>query len=1057
MKKTFFKNLFRDIKQTLSRFLSIVIIIALGVAFYAGVRATSPDMKQSADFYFSETEFMDFKLISTLGLTEDDLKEVGKLKGINRAYGTFSIDAVVEKDKRALVVNVNSIPLVNGINKMKIITGRLAKNNNEAVVEEQFLKDNKFKIGDEIELRSGKETSIGDDLKNSKFKIVGSALSPLYLSAQRQLSSIGNGSTRGFIYIKPEVFKSEVYTEIYVKTNIQESKDSMLLHDDYKKEADIIEDKLVDLGVIRSEIRYSEVTDDAKSKLNTAEEKLNLSKKEAADKFSDAYKKIDDAKIKIKNGKAELAKNQSIFNDKKRQGEIQIAEGRKQLSGSQVKLNLGKEQAANNISSAMELKVLEAKKQLDSDPSNEIYIAQYNAINQIYATSIVGKDFDSMYNSLKNNGALEGMKPYFDMELLKNNFDSSKSQIDMGLKELNKQEKLIKQGQIDLAAGRKKLEDGEKEIVKNEQKLKSEEEKANSKIKEGEAEIEENREKINDIKEPDFYVLGRSANLGYETYRQDSDRIDNIGKAFPLIFFLVAALVSLTTMTRMVGENRTEIGTLKALGYSRLAIVSHYLIYALSASITGSIIGVSFGFRLFPPLIMNAYSTLYSIPYSLTPFNSSLALQSSLIAILFTTLAAVAATLEELREAPASLMRPKPPKAGKTVLLEKVTFIWKRLSFTNKVTARNIFRYKQRFFMTVIGIATCTGLMITGFGLKSGVIGAAEGQFTKIYTYDMQSTLKKDIEVNEKNTAKNKIMEDDNVKSVLFSYTKNGSVNLNKSGSEDAYVVVTENALEINNYINLTMKDKKLNLTDKGVIITQKLSKLTNKKVGDTLDITMNEKVVKAKITGITEHYLQHFIYMSADYYKKITGDTVKFNGFYGLVKSTSDSAEESTTKVLGAIKNIGSVSYKNKTKFDFNKTTKSINSVVLILIISAGVLAFVVIYNLTNININERKRELSTIKLLGFYDNELALYIYRENIILTIIGSIVGIAVGIILNNFVINSSETNVMMFMRKIDPIYFLYSVLLTIGFSIIVNLIMYREFGNIDMIESLKSAE
>ena len=1057
MRKTFFKNLFRDIRKTLSRFLSIVIIIALGVAFYAGVRATSPDMKKSADFYFSETEFMDFKLISTLGLTEDDVLEVQKLRDIKSAKGAFSLDAVIEKDKRALVVNVNSIPSVDGINSVKILAGRMAQNNNEAVVEAGFLKDNKFKLGDVIELKSGRDTKIDDDLKNSTFKIVGTALSPLYLSAQRQLSSVGNGSIKGFIYILPDVFKSEVFTEIYVKSNIKESKDSLLFNEDYKKTSESIKQNLKDIGAIRNKIRYSQVLGDAESKINTAEEKLNDSKKEAADKFSKGYKQINDAKAKIKQGKIELAKNQSIFNKKEAQGKIQIEEGKKQLVKSQLDLDSGKKQAANNISSSMAVKVSEAKKLLESDPNNETYIAQFNAINEIYVKNIVGKDFDGMYNSLKTNSALERIKPFFDIELLKNNFYSSKSQIDMGWVELNKQKKLLKEGKLDLAAASKKLQNGEKQIDENLLKLKSEEDKANIKVKDGESEIKKNKDKINDIEEPDFYVLGRNANVGYETYRQDSDRIDNIGKAFPLIFFLVAALVSLTTMTRMVGENRTEIGTLKALGYSKLAIVSHYLIYALTASITGSVIGISFGFRLFPPLIMNAYASLYSIPYSLTPFNVGLALQSSLIAILFTTLAAALATLEELREAPASLMRPKPPKAGKTILLEKITFIWKRLSFTNKVTARNIFRYKQRFFMTVIGIATCTGLMVTGFGLKSGIIGAVETQFTKIYTYDMVSTLTKDMDVNEKNTTKTKITEDDNVKSVLFTYTKNGTVNLNKSVKEDVFVVVTENANEINNYINLSMKDKTLNLTGNGVIITQKLSKLTNKKAGDTLEITMNDKVVKAEITGVTEHYLQHYIYMSSDYYKKLTGDTLKFNGFYGLIKSTSDSAETSTTKILTSIKNVGSVSYKNKSHFDFNKTTKSIDSVVLILIISAGVLAFVVIYNLTNININERKRELSTIKLLGFYDNELALYIYRENIILTVIGSLTGIVVGIFLNNFVINAAETNVMMFMRKIDPIYFLYSVLLTIFFSIIVNLVMYREFGNIDMIDSLKSAE
>jgi len=828
MKKTFFKNLFRDIKKTFSRFLSIVIIIAIGVAFYAGVRATSPDMKKSGDAYFNETGFMDFKLVSTLGLTKDDLSVIQKQKDVKKAEGSFSMDVVVEKDENSLVLNVNSTPIKNGINQMIIVNGKAAKANNEVVVEKGFLKANNFKIGDVIELKSGKDTLITDDLKISKFKIVGEALSPLYLSAQRQLSSIGNGSVKGFIYILPDVFKSDIYTEIYLSMDSNLSKESLMSNEEYKKTSDNMKQKLEDIGVIRSKARYTQI-------------------------------------------------------------------------------------------------------------------------------------------------------------------------------------------------------------------------------------LEYSKGSINDIKQPEWYVLGRSANLGYETYRQDSDRIDNIGKAFPLIFFLVAALVSLTTMTRMVQENRIEIGTFKALGYSRMAITMHYLIYALLASITGTLIGISFGFRLFPPLIMNAYRTLYALPNSLTPFNSYLALQASLIAIIFTTLAAVTATLEELREAPSSLMRPKPPKAGKTILLERVTFIWKRLSFTSKVTARNIFRYKQRFFMTVIGIAVCTGLMVTGFGLRSGIIGAAQGQFTNIYRYDMLSTLKEDIDATEKNTTKDKIMEDTNVKSVLFSYSKNATVNLDKSGVEDAYILVTENKNEINKYINLTMKGEDLKLNDRGVIITQKIAKLMNKQIGDSFDITIDDKVVKATISGITEHYVQHYIYMSPDYYKKITGKKIKFNGFYGLLKSITDIAEDNTTKILSADSNIGSINYKNKSQFDFNKTTDSIDSVVMVLIISAGVLAFVVIYNLTNININERKRELSTIKLLGFYNSELALYIYRENIILTVIGSLAGIGVGILLNNFVINTAETNVMMFMRRIDSIYYLYSVLLTISFSIIVNFAMYKEFGKIDMIESLKSAE
>lgn len=805
MKKTFFKNLFRDIKKSLSRFLSIVIIISIGVAFYGGVRATSPDMKLSGDYYFKKNNFMDFKIISTLGLTNDDLNEIKNQKGVAQVEGSYSMDAVTEKDKRQLVMSINSLHDENSINNIRIIRGRRVEKQNEAVVEEKFFEENKLKLDDKIMLKSGNGNNIENTLKNTEFIIVGTAKSPLYVSDQRQLSSVGDGTIRGFIYILPQVFKSEVYTEIYVRTDAKWSDSSLLNNESYKESIKDVE------------------------------------------------------------------------------------------------------------------------------------------------------------NALKN------------------------------------------------------------------------------------------------IKKPQWYILGRSENIGYESYRQDSDRIDNIGKVFPLVFFLVAALVSLTTMTRMVQEKRIEIGTFKALGYSRASIVCHYLIYSLSASAIGSIIGISVGFRLFPPFIMNAYSSIYYIPEMVVPFNVRLALEASLVAVLFTTIAAIVSTLDELREVPASLMRPKPPKDGKKIFLERIDFVWRRLKFTNKVTARNILRYKQRLFMTVIGIAACTGLMITGFGMKEGVIGATEVQFSKIYKYDMQGNFSKNVEELDKKDIKTKVMKDSNVESILLTYLKNGSVKGEKSKSQDVYIIVPEDENPFNSYINLTMKDKELNLSGDGVILTKKLSKLINKKVGDIIEITINEKVVEAKISAITEHYIQHYVYMSPTLYKSLSGNDINFNTFYGVLKDKSQAKQNDTLNNLKGIGSVNSVVFKNNIQNEYNKGVKSLNTVVGLLIVSAGVLAFVVIYNITNINITERRRELATIKLLGFYDNELANYIYRENMILTTLGCLVGIFLGIFLNKYITSTAETNSIMFLQKISPINFIYSILLTLIFSIVVNLSMYKRFDKIDMIESLKSPE
>ncbi|GFZ29709.1 membrane protein [Clostridium zeae] len=1113
MKKTFFKNLFRDIRKTLSRFLSIVIIIAVGVSFYAGVRATSPDMKTSADSYFSSNNLMDFKLISTLGLTKDDLEEVKKQKSVTAAEGSYSLDAVIVKEDHSLVLNINALPSESGINSIKLVEGRRPNNNTEAIAEDRFLKENNLKIGDKIKLQSGNDTNIEDKLNNIEFEIVGSAKSPMYASGQRQLSSVGNGSVRGFLYILPEVFKSEVFTEIYVRAESEESKNSLLENEKYKEVISSLEKDFKTLGVKRSEVRYADVMKTAEDKLKEAEDKLNSSKKEAEDKFEDAYKKLDDGRIKLNQGKAELKKNEDLFNKKISDGEKQIADGKKAIQDGETKLNAsaleiengkiaiasGKKQlednlakvteskklAAAGISAGIEAQIATLNASLEKDPTNPMIIAQLNTLNQAYGAGIKGKDFDSMYNFLKSNGMLAQLpnsKDLDDLNNASNQINTAKAEIESkenellsgekqllaGRNELENSKKKIADAEVELNKGKteglaklndakKKLADGEKELEENSAKLKDEEEKANNKIKDAENEIQKNRDKLKDIKNPEWYVLGRSQNVGYENYRQDSDRIDNIGKAFPLIFFLVAALVSLTTMTRMVQENRIEIGTFKALGYSRAAIVAHYLIYSLSASVLGSVIGVSFGFKLFPPLIMNAYTSLYAIPNSLTPFNTTLAIEACLIAILFTTVAAVAATLDELREVPASLLRPKPPKSGKKILLEKLPFIWKRLSFTRKVTARNIFRYKQRFLMTVIGIAACTGLMITGYGLKDGILGAVEKQFNDIYIYDMQTSLTQNVDNDEKKNIEEKIESNPNIKSILFTYFKNSTIKKANSSDEDAYLVVPERSDILNNYINLSKKGKRLQLTDDGVIITEKLSKLVDKKVGDVIEITVNDKVMKARIAAITEHYVQHYIYMSSNYYKKLAGEDVKYSGFFALINDKSKNTENKLAEDFNAIDKVGSTSFKNSTHLDFNKSMNSINSVVLILIASAGVLAFVVIYNLTNINISERRRELATIKLLGFYNHELAAYIYRENMILTVIGSIAGIAVGILINNFVVAAAETNVIMFLRTIKPIYFLYSVLLTILFSIIVNLAMYKRFDKIDMIESLKNAE
>ncbi|MDV3429642.1 MAG: ABC transporter permease, partial [Bacillota bacterium] len=422
MKKTFIKNLLRDIKGSLSRFLSIVIIIAVGVAFYAGVRATSPDMKMSADYYFKKNNLMDFKLISTLGLTENDIKEIEKIKGISKVQGTYSLDAVIEKNQKSLVLNILSLP-EGDMNNIRMNSGRLPVKAAEAVVEQRFLEENKLKLGDKINLKSGTDKNISDSLKNSEFVITGTASSPLFISVQRQLSSVGNGSVKGFLYILPEVFKSDVYTEVYVKTSGIESEKSMTDFSSYKSKEDIIEADLKSLGKVQNEVRYKEVLKTGEDKINEAENKLNKSKIDAENKFADARLQLHNAQKEIDTGFSKLNENELLFNKKTTDGEkeiaegksriksaeaeiaaktkelengwLQLTEGKKQISESESILNSSKQQAENSLSDSISAKLAELKMLLSADPENPEILAQYQFLNEIYEKDIKGKDFDS--------------------------------------------------------------------------------------------------------------------------------------------------------------------------------------------------------------------------------------------------------------------------------------------------------------------------------------------------------------------------------------------------------------------------------------------------------------------------------------------------------------------------------------------------------------------------------------------------------------------------------------------------------------------------------------
>lgn len=643
--------------------------------------------------------------------------------------------------------------------------------------------------------------------------------------------------------------------------------------------------------------------------------------------------------------------------------------------------------------------------------------------------------------------------------------------------ELQNAKKNIDEGKIKLEEERKKLEASKKKALKefdearnrlNSAKKEYEsgcEEYLNEK-KESEEKLDEAREKIakgekelKEIEKPKWYVLKRSETRDFIDYGMAADRIDAIAQVFPLFFFVIAVLVCLTTMTRMVDEERGYIGSLKAMGYSNMHIASKYLIYAAIASISGSIVGLLIGFKVFPTVIFNSYRIMYIMPSVITEFNTFYAIISTAGAVFATTMAALVACYSELRETPALLLRPKSPKMGKRILLERIGFIWSRLKFTQKVTARNLFRYKKRFFMTIIGISGCTALLLAGFGLKDSIVSIAVKQFDEIYKYQMALEFKDGINKGETNGVVDFLKEDSRIKDYML--VKEQALDIGKGNIEKtANLIVPENLDEINNFIILRnrISGEKILVPENGVVLTEKVAKLLKANVGDEIYIKVEEdKKAKVKVAGITENYSFHYIYMSPYLYEKAFGKDVEFKKILVKTVDTDKAFEDKISKEILKYKDVSSINFIAGMSKSFKDTIGSLNYVVLVLIFSAGALAFVVLYNLTNIHISERIREIATIKVLGFYDEEVSKYVYRENVILTIIGTAVGLVLGVFLHKFIILTGETEFIMFGREIRFVSFVYSAILTIFFSLLVNFVMYFKLKKIDMVESLKSID
>lgn len=1083
MKKALNKDILRDILKSKGRYFSIMLIVALGVAFFSGIKVSPMVMRNTVDNYYDDYNFMDVEVRSTLGLTDDDVDAIKKLDSVEGVFPTYSMDVITNVKDQDRVLKVHALPtddLSNDnkdyINRVKLIKGRLPKNSGECVVLKPKYDHLNLKIGKTLKIKSGTEDKLSENLKKDNYKIVGLVETPYYLSYEFGNSSIGSGSIDGIMLVPQNDFKTEAYTEMYITA--KGAKEQTSFYQDYKDTVKKTEDQIDKITDERIEHRYNEVVGEATDELNKAKKEYNDKKKETEDKINKAEKELEDGKQKIKDGKQELKTKKAETKQQIKNGfkqldsaEAQLKNGRKQYEAAKKDFESKKQRANSQISSA-ESQLAPLKSNIDSLKSNISGLE-----SQLGKPDISEEEKATLTRTIskykENLSALEGQynAGYAKIQSIKNQIKSGERKLARTKSELDRNQRKIKtersklytmeeKAQKEFKKAEEEIDKNEKKLVDSEKELEKAKNEAKDEFKKAEKDLKEAEDEIKKIEKPEWYVLNRDKQYSAAEYGGCADSIDALAGIFPVFFVLVAALVALTTMTRMVDEQRINIGTLKGLGYTPGMIAKKYIVYAMSASAIGSIIGLVVGYTLFPTIIYNAYAIMYTVPKVELRTDFFITVLSIATSIFVTTFAAFAACRRELIEAPAILMRPKAPKNGKRILLERIGFIWNKIGFIWKVTLRNIFRYKKRFLMTVLGISGCTALILTGFGIRDSIQMIVDVQFGELNKYSMTASYDSDEKTEDVEYLKSLISNEKGVKEIGMFHNQNAKVMINNKEKE-VTVVIPENKNTFKNFIDL--RDRKshtpIKLDNKGIVISEKAARNLDAKVGDKVKI-LNENDVSADavISGITENYVNHYIYMTNDYYKALFNRNADSNRVYGVLDDsvTLDQEDKMASKIIDSTCANGTV-FTTGIKDGFSDTIKSLNYVVLLMIVSAGALAFVVLYNLSNVNISERIREIATIKVLGFYDKEVSAYIYRENVILTLIGAVVGLGLGVILHQFIMVTVEVENMMFGRLINPLSYAAAFVLTIVMGTIVNLVMNKKLKKVEMVESLKSVD
>lgn len=1066
MKSMMKRNTFREIKKSFGRYFAILAIIALGVAFFSGLKITQSVMVHSADVYLKDLQFYDYRLVSTLGFTEENVEALAEKEDVRAAEGAISAE-VLYKDagENERVIKMHSI--TEKVNKLKLIAGEMPQSADECVVDSALFSEDA--IGSKLVLSENNTTDDLDKFAYKEYTITGLVQSPCYIQFERGNTSIGNGRISGFAYILKDGFAVDYDTEIYIKFD----EDYDIYSDEYDSYIDAKEADWEVYTKEQADIRYEKIVKDAQDELDEKKEELEEKRAEAEAELESAKQQLTDGETEISDGKNQIASAKTELSAKA----SELQSGKDALSSKAAELESASQQisgqesalAAKKAEYEQGLNAYLAAKQQVTDQRNSLEAAKAQLtentpgyeemLAQIEAglTEVAGAEAE--LNA--KNAELEAAAGQ--LSSAESQLAAAKQQIEDGKNALAAAEAELTDGENQLAAAKEQIEEKEDQLEAAETELadgllqyQEKQSEFDEQMQDADDQIADAQSKIDEIEKPETYVLDRNTNVGYVCLKNDSGVVKGIANVFPVFFFLVAALICMTTMNRMVEEQRTQIGVLKALGFSEGKIMGKYLFYSGSAAISGTLIGYVLGIHFFPLVIITAYGIVYKMGGIYYVSDLPLVLVSLTVAVLCSVGTTWLSCHKELKEVAADLMRPKAPKAGKRVFLEHVPFIWKRLKFLQKVSVRNIVRYKKRFFMMVIGISGCTALLVMGFGVRDSVVAVADQQYEEIQLYDIGVTLKDGKMPGEADLKSlDSVLEKENAAGM---YAMEKTIDLvTDKGTKSIHMVAVENPDEVGDFISLhTKKQEPIAYPKEGeAVLSKRVAETYAVKKGDTIllrDSDNNE--MHLKVTGICENHIYNYVYIAPESYEKQIGDVV-FKNVYVRLPDASDIHEVSAA--LMKADGVTAVTVNSDMLSRISQMMSCMNYIVIIIIICAGALAFIVLYNLNNINITERVREIATIKVLGFYPKETASYVFRENMVLTAIGCGLGLILGKWFHRFVMGEIQIDMVSFNVQINAVSYLFSVLLTMGFAWIVNCMMTGKLERINMAESLKSID